>query len=114
MSLNKALAFAKVQIEKTQNEFFRKTFDFTKDGVVATMDGKYKLHSVSGDGSHDADFFLSLHQGVYALVKDAEMKGYAQDRNLVRAKFKVDIAKFVPEVAEAVAYMDKKNSQQAS
>jgi len=111
MSVAKALTFAKNQIESTQSAFFRKIFDFELDGVTISMNGKYKLISIIGDESgRSLSFFQQLHDGIYEIVKSAEMKGYVQDRNLVKTKFRVDIAKMVPEVAEAVAYMEKKKT----
>lgn len=110
-SVAKALTFAKNQIEKTQNAFFRKSFEFEMDGVTVVMNGKYKLLSLSGsDGNQTMSFYKELYDGVYSIVKHAEMKGYVQDRNLVNMKFKVDIAKMLPEVAEAVAYMERKKT----
>ena len=41
MSVAQGLSFAKEQIEKTQNAFFRKEFAFDLDGVIITMNGKY-------------------------------------------------------------------------
>tara|TARA_R110001583_G_scaffold4718_1_gene26870 strand:+ start:28788 stop:29135 length:348 start_codon:yes stop_codon:yes gene_type:complete len=112
MSVAQGLSFAKEQIEKTQNAFFRKEFAFDLDGVIITMNGKYKLVSIGGEKeSLPLDSVQRLYDGVYDIVKHEEMKGYAKDRNLVRSKFKVDIAKFIPEVAEAVAFMDKRQTK---
>jgi len=111
MSVAKALSFAKTKIEETQKVFFRKEFSFELNGVTIKMNGKYKPISISGsEESQTLAFFQELHEGVYAIVKHAEMKGYVQDRNIVKTKFRVDIAKLVPEVAEAVAYMDRRKT----
>ena len=79
MSTARGLAFAKEQIEKTQNAFFRQAFSFELEDVSIKMNGKYKVLEIKGHQEGvSLDFAHRLYSGAYDIVKYEEMKGYAK------------------------------------
>lgn len=104
------LLAAKDAIEATQETFFRKVFTHTEGDVSVSMNGRYELKALESPTPLSAEQVLGLHKSMHREVKDNEMRGYCKVRNDIKAKYRIDIAKSIPEVADAVKYMDRKQN----
>ena len=104
------LVAAKDRIEAVQNAFFKEVFTVEENGVTMSMNGRYELKSVVSASAIGPIQIVNFHKAIYEVVKTKEMAGYCKVRNEIRAKYRIDIAKSIPEVAEAVRYMDSRRA----
>ena len=101
---------ARTLIDVTVDEFYASTFTVEKDGVTVEANGRHQVTSVSGVPS-DANALQGLLADVWAKVNHDLMVRLVRVRNTVQKKHRVDIANSMPEVAEALAYMDAKQAK---
>jgi hypothetical protein len=101
---------ARTLIDITVDEFYASTFTAKKDDVEVEANGRHKVTNVSGALS-DAGAMEALLAELWAKVNHDLMVRLVRVRNTVQKKHRVDIANSMPEVAEALAYMDAKTAK---
>jgi hypothetical protein len=101
---------ARTLIDITIDELYASTFTVEKDGLTVEANGRHQVTSVSGV-SLGADALQGLLADVWAKVNHDLMVRLVRVRNTVQKKHRVDIANSMPEVAEALAYMDAKQAK---
>ncbi len=101
---------ARTLIDTTVDEFYASTFTVTKADVTVEANGRHQVTSVTGVPS-DAAAMMGLLADVWSKVNHDLMVRLVRVRNTVQKKHRVDIANSMPEIAEALAYMEAKQAK---
>ena len=106
-----AMMKAQELLEAATSTFERREFTAEVDGVKAVLSGKRELLSVdSGPDSVRKDLLMKAYEMANHELTHERHLTLVRIRNQVTKEFRVDIKGAVPDVAEAVAYMDKRQS----
>ncbi len=113
----KIMAKIQERVEAVQNQFEQQEFEASSGDVKLTITGDFKLKSVvSTSGKADISI-VDLQEANRIAVDELEHQRsihLLRIRNQINKDHRVDIKSLVPEVAAAVAYMDKRQSKAQS
>jgi DNA-binding protein YbaB len=105
----KALMSAQHQIETLMNEFDKNLFVGKSGTILVEISGAMKLKSIQpAVGEVLSESVMLAYDEAMSILEHDRAVILARVRNKVQKEFRFDIKGLIPEIANAVAYLDAK------
>jgi len=99
---------ARKLIDATMDEYFASAFTVEYVGMTVVTNGRHQVQSIAGEINNDE--LVAAIRKAWDEANHDLMVRLARVRNAIQKKHRIDISKDMPEVAEAVAYMDARQA----
>lgn len=104
---NLALVETQQEMETLMTLFEQKVFSSTHEGVTVSLYGTMEMKSVESAGEEmSKSAFNHAYQTALKELKSARSVALIKIRNNIQKKHRVDMAAIVPEMKDAISYMD--------
>lgn len=107
---NQALVETQQEMESLMTQFEKQTFPAEKGDVKVSLYGTMEIASLASPDTMSKPDFDAAYKAAVGDLKKARSVALVRIRNSIQKRYRVDMAKIVPEMKDAIAYLDSLKS----